>query len=590
MQSSLPRWDLRGLYASPTDPAIDDDLARGRVDADEFAARWEGRVADLDGPGLLTLLQAYESLLGRVYRPQLYAQLVSATATLDEAVRAAAARVGEGTTAAMNRVRFVDVELGRAPQSAHDRWAAHPPLAVYGHYLARSRAAAPHTLAVDVESALASKDLTGRRAWSQLYNERCAGWRFSLPGRDETLNLAEVRSLREDAHRETRAAAHTAVLERLRDESSLIAYILNTLYQDHRLETDLRRYPHPVAPTLLDDELPLATLDALMTAVESHYPVAQRYFGLKARALGLEQLATHDVLAPYPDGEREVSFDEARDEVLAAFDALSPRAKDLARGFFDEGRIDAEARPGKRDGAFCAGMVPGVAPRVLVNFQGRLRDVFTLAHELGHGVHFALAAEKQSLLNYWPTSPMAETASVFGEMLLTRRLLGAVRDRDARRQLLAARIEEALGTIHRQVAFTRYERNAHDERARAVLTTERLCELWSAETGRLYGDAVARGPLDVWGWAGIPHLLHYRFYCYSYAFGQLLVFALYERWQREGDAFVPRYLELLAGGGGDTPVALLKPLGIDLTDPDFWRGGLDVVTRMVDEFADATGD
>jgi oligoendopeptidase F len=377
------------------------------------------------------------------------------------------------------------------------------------------------------------------------------------------------------------------VLERLRDESPLIAYILNTLYQDHRLETDLRRYPHPVAPTLLDDELPLATLDALMTAVESHYPVAQRYFSLKAKALGLDQLATHDVLAPYPDGEREVRFDEARDEVLAAFDALSPRAQELARGFFDEGRIDAEARPGKRDGAFCAGMVPGVAPRVLVNFQGRLRDVFTLAHELGHGVHFALAAEKQSLLNYWPTSPMAETASVFGEMLLTRRLLGAVQDRATRRQLLAARIEEALGTIHRQVAFTRYERNAHDERARAVLTTERLCELWSAETGRLYGDAVARGPLDVWGWAGIPHLLHYRFYCYSYAFGQLLVFALYERWQREGDAFVPRYLELLAGGGGDTPVALLKPLGIDLTDPDFWRGGLEVVTRMVDEFADA---
>ncbi len=587
MQPSLPRWDLRGLYASPTDPAIDEDLARGRAEADAFAAQWEGRVGDLDGDALLTLLREYESLLGRVYRPQLYAQLVSATATLDEAVRAAAARIGEGTTAALNRVRFVDVELGRAHQRAHDRWAAHPPLTVYGHFLARARAAAPHTLAVDVESALASKDLTGRRAWSQLYNERCAAWRFTLPGRDETLNLAEVRSLREDAHRETRAAAHAAVLERLREESPLIAYILNTLYQDHRLETDLRRYPHPVAPTLLDDELPLATLDALMTAVESHYPVAQRYFSLKAKALGLDQLATHDVLAPYPDGEREVSFNDARDEVLAAFDALSPRAQELARGFFDEGRIDAEARPGKRDGAFCAGMVPGVAPRVLVNFQGRLRDVFTLAHELGHGVHFALAAEKQSLLNYWPTSPMAETASVFGEMLLTRRLLGAVQDRATRRQLLAARIEEALGTIHRQVAFTRYERNAHDERARAVLTTERLCELWSAETGRLYGDAVARGPLDVWGWAGIPHLLHYRFYCYSYAFGQLLVFALYERWQREGDAFVPRYLELLAGGGGDTPVALLKPLGIDLTDPDFWRGGLDVVTRMVDEFADA---
>lgn len=585
MQNLLPQWNLQPLYSAPDDPQIAADLRLATEGTARFEATHAGRVEALDGASLAELLREYESLLAAVYRPQLYAQLVTATSTLDETVRAAAARIGESTTASLNRVRFVDLEIGRASEPSHAGWAADPALDGYRHYLSKARAAAPHTLPVEVESALATKDLTGRSAWSQLYNERCASWRFELPGREGALNLAELRSLREAADRDTRLAAHEAILRRLEGESSLIAFIVNALYQDHRLESALRRHEHPVAPTLLEDELPRATLDALMSAVESHYPVAQRYFSLKAKALGLAKLGTHDVLAPYPDGERDASWGEARAEVLEAFGALSPRARELADGFFSEGRIDAAPRAGKRDGAFCAGMVPGVAPRVLVNFNGRLRDVFTLAHELGHGVHFALAAERQSLLNYWPTSPMAETASVFGEMLLTRRLLGAAREPAARRQLLAARIEEALGTIHRQVAFTRYERNAHDQRARDVISARGLSELWSAELTRLYGDSVERSELDAWGWAGIPHLIHYRFYCYSYAFGQLLVFALYDRWEREGDAFVPRYLELLAGGGGDTPEALLRPLGIDLADPAFWRGGLDVVTRMVDEFA-----
>jgi oligoendopeptidase F len=219
-----------------------------------------------------------------------------------------------------------------------------------------------------------------------------------------------------------------------------------------------------------------------------------------------------------------------------------------------------------------------------MNFTGRLSDVATLAHELGHGVHFALAGRRQSMLNYYPTTPMAETASVFGEMCLTRNLLAAERDPAVRRQLLAARIEDALGTIHRQVCFTRYELAAHARRAEGMVPTTELGALWSRELARFYGDAVERSPRDAWGWAGIPHLVHYRFYCYSYAFGQLLVFALYRQWDRDGAAFVPRYLELLASGGSDAPARLLAGVGIDVTDPDFWRRGLEVVTAMVEDF------
>lgn len=584
--SDLPLWDLSGLYASPSDPAIESSLAEARVDATRFAVQYQGRVGGLDPDALAALLRAYETLLAAMYRPQMYANLLSSTHSADEEVRALHARVNEVGTELSNLVRFVDTEIARCPAEVAQAWLDAPAMAGFRHHLQRTRAAAPHTLAGDVENALATKNLTARRAWSQLYNELTAAWRFDVEvdGRVESLHLAGVRSLRESPDRGVRERATVAMQQQFERDALVLSTIVNTTYQDHRLENELRGYDTPVAPTLLDDELDRATLDALMTAVESHYPVMQEYLRLKAKALDLPRLENWDVLAPYPDGDRDVAWADARDVVLAAFGDLDADIAARAKGFFDERRIDAAPRAGKRDGAFCAGMVPGTAPRVLVNFHGRQRDVFTLAHELGHGVHFSLAGERQSLLNYWPTSPMAETASVFGEMVLTRKLLSSETDPARRRVLLASRIEEAMGTIHRQVAFTRYEMNAHDRRAKGVVPATELCALWGAELDHLYGDSVARGPRDGWGWAGIPHLIHYRFYCYSYAFGQLLVFALYRLWEQDGAAFVPRYRALLEGGGSDTPHALLARVGIDITDPAFWRRGLEVVTAMVEEF------
>jgi len=582
--AALPTWDLSDLYAADDAPSLDADLQAAEDKVASLRAQHLGTLAGLDPVALASLLGDYEGTLALLYRPQMYASLRSATDSQDEAVRALAARVGERATAIGNALRFVDVELAAAPAPVFAAWQAAPVLADLQHFLQRARAAAPHTLDDRVESALATKDLTGKRAWVRLYDELCAGWRFaSLDGSHDTLTLAEVRALREDPSRDTRRKAQAAALERFAAHGDTFGHIVNTLYQDHRLEGALRGHTDPVGPTLLDDELPRATFDALMTAVEAHYPVAQEFFRLKAEALGLDTLATCDLLAPFPGAEPAIAWETARDLVLDAFAALSPRLRDDARAFFDSGRIDAAPRPGKRDGAFCAGMIPSVLPRVLVNYHGRPRDVHTLAHELGHGVHFALAGRAQRLLNYWPTSPMAETASVFAEMVLTRALLDRATDPAVRRRLLASRIEEALGTIHRQVAFTRYELEAHTARAEGHLSAEALGDLWSAELQRLYGTAVTRIDLDRWGWAGVPHLVHYRFYCYSYAFGQLLVFALYRLWTRDPVAFVPRYERLLASGGGDTPAALLRDLGVDITDPGFWAEGLSVVTEMVQE-------
>lgn len=581
----LPAWDLSDLYASDTDPSLEGDLDAAAARAESLRAAYAGRVAALDADALAALLDAYEAALVLLYRPQMYASLRSATDGLEEGVRALSARVGERATAVGNTLRFVNVELAAADATVFAAWRAAPALSGLGHFLQRARASAPHTLDAPVEAALSTKDLTGRRAWVRLYDELCAGWRFDSPRGDGAtgLSLAEVRALREHADRDVRRRAQHAVLDRLSTHGDTLGYIVNTLYQDHRLECTMRGHDDPVGPTLLDDELSRATFDALLGAVEAHYPVAQEFFRLKAKALGLDALESFDLLAPWPGAEPAIAWDEARRLVLDAFGALSPTLRDHAADFFTARRIDAASRPGKRDGAFCAGMIPSVAPRVFVNYNGRPRDVHTLAHELGHGVHFALAGQHQRLLNYWPTSPMAETASVFAEMVLTRALLEGAVDPAARRRLLASRIEEALGTIHRQVSFTRYELEAHAARARGNVPVEALCDLWSAQAQSLYGDAVRRGPLDRWGWAGIPHLIHYRFYCYSYAFGQLLVFALYRLWERDPAAFVPRYEALLAAGGCDTPAALLAGLGVDINDPHFWSEGLSVLSRMVQE-------
>lgn len=580
-----PRWNLSDLYASVTDPALDADLDTALRLATALSSAYRDRVASLDGPSLAAMLRDYEAALAVTYRPQMFANLALSTDTLDEPTRALHSRVGERSNGVFNQLRFVDLELGRASAEVCDRWLADPALSNYRHHLARARDAAPHALPGPVEEALSTKDLTGRRAWTQLYDEHLASWRFQVEvhGEARTLTLADVRSLREDPDREVRRRATVAIQQQLAQSAPTLAFIVNTLYQDHRLENGLRGHLDPVAPTMIDDELSRPVLDALMTAVEAHYPVAQRYFRWKAASLGLPVLEGHDVLAPQAHGDREASWETARSEVLRAFEDLDPGVAEQARRFFTEGRIDAEPRQGKRDGAFCAGMIPGVAPRVLVNHHGRIRDVFTLAHELGHGVHFALAGEKQSLLNYWPTSPMAETASVFGELVLGRNLLAHESDPAARNAMRAARVEDALGTIHRQVAFTRYELRVHEARAEGVVPVEDISAIWTAEMDRLYGDAVLRTERDRYGWGAIPHLVHYRFYCYSYAFGQLLVFALYDLWEREGAAFVPKYIRLLESGGRDRPEALLSELGLDVRDPAFWSRGLAVVTRMVDE-------
>jgi len=579
------RWDLGDLYRADDDPALERDLRDARGRAEKLAAAHRGMVSALNPAKLRDLLVEYEALIAVAWRPSLYASLRFSAATDDASAQALVARTREEGARVSTVVKFLDVELKTAPQTVFDGWLASAELEPYRHYLRAARRSAPHTLSEPEEKVATLKSLTGAAAWSQLYDETVSSIRvgIEIDGKPREITVDEARALRSSPDRALRERASRAIHEAHASRSHVLNFVFNTIFQDHGVEIGLRRFDSPIAPTLLDDELSAEVVESLMATTERNYGLAQEYYRLKARALGLPDFASHDLLAPLPGGDRKVSFSDGKKLVLDSFASFSPTFSEIAERHFARRWIDVMPRPGKRGGAFCAAAIPSLHPYVLTNYNDRLDDVSTVAHELGHAIHFSLAS-KQSLLNYGPTTPMAETASVFGEIVLATRLLAAERDPTVRRALIAMRIEDVIATVFRQVMYTRWEQQAHARRAEGVATADEYGALWRAQLERLYGPSVRLGELDRWGWIGIPHFIHSRFYCYSYAFGQLLVLALYRRYAEEGDRFVPRYLDLLAGGGSGTPEELLARVGVDVHAPAFWQQGFATLSSLIDEF------
>ncbi|MBX5482370.1 MAG: M3 family oligoendopeptidase [Myxococcaceae bacterium] len=584
------RWNLADLYSGPDDERLGQDLAAGRELAEAFAQKYRRKVAQLSPKALAEALGQYEQLMDRAYRPQLYASLLFSGQTDDEAAQALLSRTREATTEAFNEVKFFDVELKKAPDDVYAQFLSAPELERYRHFLQATRRFAPYTLSEAEERLVDLKALTGRAAFTQLYTEVTGRIRIplELDGKVREVTVAEARALRSSPDREVRRRATDGLMSAFEAQSHVLNFCFNTLFQDHRLEIEARGYANVTDPTFLEDELSPDVVEALMSATERHYHLAQRYMRLKANVLGLSDFSSHDLLAPLEKSEKKVPFEQGRAMVLDAFARFEPRFAEIAQEFFDRRWIDVLPRPGKRDGAFCSGMLPSLHPYVLLNYNERIEDVSTIAHELGHGIHFYLS-RRQSPLNFWPTTPLAETASVFGELLLMRRLMEAEKDVQTRRNLLGVRIEDILSTVFNQVAYTRWEMRAHAKRAEGVVPAEEFSKLWMEERTRLYGDSVKMFPRDRWGWISIPHFVNYRFYCYSYAFGQLLVLALFGRYEEEGSAFIPRYVELLSSGSSDTPQALLSRVGLDITQPAFWDAGFKTVSALIDEFEKLVG-
>jgi oligoendopeptidase F len=584
--SEALRWNLADLYAGPDASALSDDLGRANALAEAFAQSYRGRIAQLKPAELAEALKAFEQLLEVGYRPQIYASLLFAGQTSDEKAQALLNRARQATTEAFNKVRFLDVELKQLPTEAFQKLLDAPALASYQHHLSSLRRFAPYTLTEAEEKLADLKNLTGRAAFAQLYTEVSARIRIPLEveGEKKELNVAEARALRSSPDRDLRRRATDGLMSAFEANNHVLNFCFNTLFQDHALDVKQRGFKDFTEPTYLDDELSTEVVENLMSTTEANYPLVQRYMSLKAKALGLSDFSSHDVLAPLTQTERKISFEEGRRWVLDSFRSFEPKFAAIAQEFFDKRWIDAMPRPGKRDGAFCSGGLPSTHPYVLLNYNHRVEDVSTLAHELGHGIHFYLA-RRNSPVNFWATTPMAETASVFAELVLMKRLLETEKDPAVRKSLLGLRIEDIVSTVFNQVSYTRWEQKAHARRQEGVVPVEEFNNLWLSERKRLYGDAVKLEPRDRWGWISIGHFVHYRFYCYSYAFGQLLVLALFRKYEEEGPSFIPKYVELLSSGSSDTPQNMLKRVGIDLSDPGFWQRGFETLKGLLDEFA-----
>ena len=579
------RWDLADLYAGADDPQIDADLDVALADAERFAATHRGQLTEMTAARLCEAVDALETIHTHATRATVFSHLLFAADTSEPRHGALLQHVQERSTEIRNKLLFFELEWVALEQRRADALLDDAALVSRRHFLQALRRYRPHVLSEPEERILEEKANTGTRAFARLFDELVSSMRFQVRRGADVTELGEEQTLALLYHpdREERRAASDALTEGLKDNARPLAFVFNTLLQDKAVDDRLRSYPSPIASRNLANEIGGASVESLRSACVTRYPLVARYYKLKARLLGLERLEDYDRYAPLNSDGRLLPFDEARSIVLGAYCDFSAEMADVAALFFDRRWIDAELRPGKRGGAFCASTIPNAHPYVMLNYTGNLRDVMTVAHELGHGVHQYLARSRGLFEQDTPLTT-AETASVFGEMLVFRRLVREEPDPKVRLALLCGKLEDAFATVFRQVAMTRFEETLHDaRRAEGELPIERINALWMDANRPMFGNSVHLRDDYSWWWLYIPHFIHSPFYCYAYAFGELLVLALLHRYDEEGDAFVPRYLELLRAGGSQPPEALLARVGLDITAPSFWDGGLTLLEGLVAE-------
>jgi oligoendopeptidase F len=577
-------WDLDPLVDGEGEAGADRLLDEADRRAAAFSEAYAGKVAGLDGPGLaaaIAELAAISDLAGRVGN---YAMLRFAVDTADPANGALLQRVQERGTSIETKLLFFDLEWAALDDARAEELLGADGLDQARHHLRNARRYRPHLLSEAEEKIMSEKSVTGRDAWSRLFSEVTSAIKVELDGEDEpvALDVALARLMSPD--RALRQHVAERVTAALQPTLRIRAYIYNTLMADKATDDRLRAFPSWISSRNLSNEASDESVQALVEAVREAYDIPRRWYRLKARLLGLDRLADYDRMAAVGgEEERSYDWDEAKDIVLSSFGDFSDVLADGARRFFDEEWIDAPVRPAKRGGAFCAYTVPSVHPYVMLNYTSKRRDVLTLAHELGHGLHAYLARDRGVFEQHTPLT-LAETASVFGETLVFARLLEQAETPESRLALLAENIEGSIATVFRQVAMNRYEDLAHTaRRTEGELSVERLSDIWKQSQEELLGDAVeVTDGYKNW-WSYVPHFIGTPGYVYAYAYGQLLALSVYGKYLEEGESFVPKYVELLSAGGSKSPEELAAIAGLDLTDPGFWRAGLDLVKRQLEQ-------
>jgi len=582
----LPEWNLADLYAGIDDPRVKRDLDRADAESIAFEQAYKGKLAALTqgpdaGPALAEAVKRFEALDDLLGRLTSFAGLVHAGNTVDPARAKFYADVQERITAASTHLLFFVLELNRLDDHKLGDAMQDPALGHYRPWLEDIRKEKPYQLEDRIEQLFHEKSVTAYSAWNRLFDETIASLRFKVG--TKSLAIEPALNLMQDPKGAVRKAASQALAKTFKENLRTFALITNILAKDKEISDRWRGFADVADARHLSNRVEPEVVEALVESVRAAYPrLSHRYYALKARWFGKKRLPHWDRNAPLPQvPARTIGWSEAQSTVLTAYGAFSPQMATIAERFFKDKWIDAPVRPGKAPGAFAHPTVPSAHPYVLLNYQGKPRDVMTLAHELGHGVHQVLAAPNGALMAPTPLT-LAETASVFGEMLTFRKLLANADDKQ-RKAMLAAKVEDMINTVVRQIAFYTFERKLHTERRSGELTAERINALWLEVQQESLGPAIELKPGYETFWAYIPHFVHSPFYVYAYAFGDCLVNSLYAVYERSAEGFAARYLEMLAAGGTKHHSELLAPFGLDARDPAFWQGGIGVIERMIGE-------
>lgn len=575
------QWDLSDLYASIDDTALEDDRNRVRNMASQFVSSYKDKVTDFDEQHMKQALQDYEEILELLGKIGSYAQLTWSTDTTNPEYGKLVQETNELSSEIHQKLVFFDVEWLDMDDKKAESLIESEELDHYRHHLETSRRYKPHILDEIAEQVLSAKKVTGSSAWNRYFDETMGSARFTLDG--EELSQQEVLSKLHEPDRELRKRAHASLTETFSDLSRSLTFIFNTLLADKFTDDKLRNYSSWISSRNLANEIDDDTVTLLIDSVTGKYSLVHRFYELKRSLLDYDEFYDYDRYAPLLQDEKEVRWDNARDTVLDSYTDFHPKMGRIAGEFFDKNWIDAAIKPGKRGGAYSAGTVPSVHPYVFMNYSGKIRDVQTLAHELGHGVHQYLSREQGVLQASTPLTT-AETASVFGEMLVFQSLMRKLDDPKEKLALLIGKIDDTIATVFRQVSMNRFEEAIHTKRRKeGELTTDEFSSLWRETQRSIYGPSVTLTEgYNLW-WSYIPHFLHTPGYVYAYAFGELLVLALYEQYRQSENGFADRYMEMLRAGGADWPERIVGKLGLDITQPGFWDKGLHAIEQMIEQ-------
>jgi oligoendopeptidase F len=586
--TALPEWNLADLYASPDSPALAADLTKAEASATAFAKAWQGKLADVSPRELAKAVAEYEALSDLLGRVGSYAQLYYVGDTTDPARAKFYGDISNKMTELSSQLLFFELELNKIDDKALAAAMAEPALAHYKPWLDNLRIEKPYQLDDKLEQLFLEKSQTAAGAFNRLFDETMAGLRFEVEG--QSLTLEPTLNFMQSPDGAKRRVGAEALAKTFKENLRLFTLVTNTLAKDKDISDRWRGFKDIADARHLSNRVEPEVVAALVEAVRAAYPkLSHRYYRMKAKWLGLEKLMHWDRNAPLPQEDtREIPWDDARETVLTAYREFAPEMADIAETFFDRNWIDAPSRPGKSPGAFAHPTVPSAHPYVLLNYLGKPRDVMTLAHELGHGVHQVLAAKQGALMASTPLT-LAETASVFGEMLTFRRILKNTTDPKKRKALLASKVEDMINTVVRQIAFYTFERKVHAARKEGELTPDQINTIWLDVQRESLGDAIEFRPGYEVFWTYIPHFIHSPFYVYAYAFGDCLVNSLYARYQESAEGFQDKYFTMLKAGGTKHHSELLKPFGLDATDPNFWQKGLAVISGMIDELETMEG-